>query len=525
MDFAADNIAMRFFVSFGRPRGGLGIGVARGILSQASRHILDTSVYYIICQTELHWNRLVRSGRARRAQRRRDDPKHENDPSTIDRPAKGKGTQEMNTIKRRTLLAGAVGVAGAAVALGAATAATQTPTTRSLKATGQVGSVSRIKFGPKDTLFVADWVNSKVHALHLPPATTAAGASFNIDDLDKPLRDVIGSEDFVIEDMTVRPGSGEVYVALSIGNDKVPVIVAVTADGKARPLDLAALKSTSAALDAPPSKDLTFWGRIAGRSFTVTDMVWRDGKLYLAGLSNQDFASTLRILPYPFAANAEMVSVEMYHTVHNQMETRAPIRAMTFADLGGKPHLVAAYLCTPLVTIPLDALKNGAHVKGKTVAEMGYAGIPVNLVGYSAFNFQTQKPEPYLMVANLFRESSIVPMSSVEEANAGTGYSTPTPFGQIAGVQHIGAATAGVLRIADQDDKFLVALRRDLATGKAQLVSINKTVVFRLSDFDVSEYLFPDYAYTDPQQAKQTLPMQNMLKVDEGYPAFVRKAG
>ncbi|UVO49955.1 hypothetical protein M0208_05250 [Sphingomonas sp. SUN019] len=428
----------------------------------------------------------------------------------------------MNHVKRRTVLAGAIGTVAS---FGAIAATAKSKKAGIVQKTGSIGSVSRIAFGPNNTLFVADWVNSKVHALSVASAAPATGASFNIDDLDTPLRNAFGDESFVLEDMTARAGSSEVYVALSLGPKKMPGIVAVTADGKVRPLDLAALKSTSAALDASPSKELTFWGKIPGRSFTVTDMVWRNGKLYLAGLSNQDFASTLRILPYPFDAKAEMISVEMYHTVHNQMETRAPIRAMTFADLGGSPYLVAAYLCTPLVTIPLEALKDGAHVKGKTIAEMGYAGIPVNLINYSAFNFQTQKPESYLMVANLFRESSIVPMSSVGEANAGPGHSAPTPFGEIAGVKHIGAATAGVIRIADQDQKFLVALRRDLATGKAQLVSINKTLVFRLSDFDVSEYLFPDYAYSDPNQVKNTLPMQNMLKVDEGYPDLIRKPG
>lgn len=422
-------------------------------------------------------------------------------------------------MNRRTVLAGAATVA---VALGIAPASGETSEGTKMQSTGKVGSVSRIAFGPENTLFVADWVNSRVHALALANAAPGAGAPFNIEDLDTLLRNALGADAYVLEDMATRPGGREVYLALSVGLEKSPAIVVVTADGSVRDVDLSGIETASAALDAPPSADLTFWGKIPGRSFTVTDMAWRDGKLYLAGLSNQDFASTLRILPYPFGDDASIASVEMYHTVHNQIETRAPIRAMTFADLDGAPHLVAAYLCTPLVTIPLDALRDGAHVKAKTIAELGYAGIPVNLLAYTAFNMMKQAKESYVLVANLFRESSIVPLASVEEANRGPGYSTPTPFGEIAGVQHIGAATSGVLRINEQDDRFLVALRRELSTGKAQLVSINKSLVFRLSDFDVSEYLFPDYAYTDPMQAKYTLPTQNMLKVDEGYAEFVR---
>jgi hypothetical protein len=75
-----------------------------------------------------------------------------------------------------------------------------------------------------------------------------------------------------------------------------------------------------------------------------------------------------------------------------------------------------------------------------------------------------------------------------------------------------------VMRIDNQNDMFFVALRRDLATGHAQLVSINKTATFRLSDYDISEYLFPDYRYTGPMQNNMIKPMQNMLKQAEGYP-------
>ncbi len=72
--------------------------------------------------------------------------------------------------------------------------------------------------------------------------------------------------------------------------------------------------------------------------------------------------------------------MEIYHAGHNLIETRAPIRAMSFTSWGGRPYLVAAYTCTPLVTIPLDDLKDGAHIRGKTVAELGYGGVPARNV-------------------------------------------------------------------------------------------------------------------------------------------------
>ena len=385
-----------------------------------------------------------------------------------------------------------------------------------------IESVSRIAFGPADTLFVADWTRSEVHALRLPSTAPDAGKPFNILDLDASFRRELGTDEVTLEDIAARPGGDEVYVAVSAGPHRTPAIVVAKADGSVRKLDLKATPETSAALEKAPDPSLKFWTEVPGRSFTVTDMKWRDGKLYVAGLSNQAFASSLRIIPYPFGRGAEMASVEMYHTTHDQVETRAPIRAMAFADLGGKPYLVAAYLCTPLVTIPLDALKDGAHVRAKTVAELGDSGASVQVLPYSAMDFATGKPASYLLVATEFRQGSVIPLSSLEQANGGPGYSKPVPFGEIAGVQRTGATMSPVMRIDNQDDHFFVALRRDLATGHAQLVSYDKLAGFRLSDYKVSEFMFPDYAYASDPEHAGIRRMQNMLKAEEGFTEAVR---
>ena len=57
----------------------------------------------------------------------------------------------------------------------------------------EIASVSRIAFGPPDTLFVADWVQSKVHALKLPKAAPDAGKPFNLMDLDTALVRALGT--------------------------------------------------------------------------------------------------------------------------------------------------------------------------------------------------------------------------------------------------------------------------------------------------------------------------------------------
>jgi hypothetical protein len=70
-----------------------------------------------------------------------------------------------------------------------------------------VRSISRIAFGPGDTIFVADWKEAKVHAFRLGPAARDEDKQFNVTDLDAVLRKVLGESELQIEDMAMRPGT------------------------------------------------------------------------------------------------------------------------------------------------------------------------------------------------------------------------------------------------------------------------------------------------------------------------------
>ena len=383
-------------------------------------------------------------------------------------------------------------------------------------------SVSRIAFGPSNILFVADWKAGCIHAFELPSAEPPDSKLFNLTRAEDAIRQALGASEFNLEDLAVRPQSNEAYIALTSLPSRDPVILVATAAGKIRKLDLDDLPATSAELPDQPDQSLVLWDHIPGRSFIVTDMQWYEGKLYVAGLSNQAFSSTLRILPYPFTGPSDMLSVEMYHTSHNQWETRAPIRAMTFAQLAGKPYLIAAYLCTPLVIIPVEELQPNAHVKAKTVAELGDAGIPVNLLTYQAQDLTTQKMVNYVLSVNLYLGSETIALNDIEHATQGPGLSTPVAYGTRGPLAINTAPLAPAFRVVNFNSDFFLALRRDPSSGHTQLVNYNKALGFRLSDMDVSEYLLPGYVYTGAQR-QYTLPVQNKMKIDEGYPDQVRK--
>jgi hypothetical protein len=384
-----------------------------------------------------------------------------------------------------------------------------------------IKSISRLAAGPENVLFVADWKSARIHAIALPPAAQKpAGTAFNILDLEDLLSRQVGGAKVTVEDMVVRPGTAEVYIAVSYGAAKTPALIVVASDQRARRINLNAAKSTSIALRDAPTSNYKFWRETPERSYTVTDMKWRDGELFIAGLSNQDFASTLRRIKYPFDSQQSVMSVEIYHTGHNLIETRAPIRAMSFATLRGTPYLVAAYTCTPIAIIPLDELKDGAHIRGKTIAELGYGNTPADLIAYTKTD--QGKTEDFLMLVNFELGASIIPVSELEAASARPGIETRVPFGQIAGLNVIPAPLAGAMRLDNLDEKSFIVVRRQLEKDALQLVTVWKELTFRLSDF-LSEYAFPQYSFKgDAFQLKYIKPGQDMLLKHEGFADHIK---
>src|SRR5262245_20373970 len=384
-----------------------------------------------------------------------------------------------------------------------------------------VKSISRLAAGPENVLFVADWKSARVHAITLPPAAQKpAGAAFNILDLEDLLSRQVGGAKVTVEDMVVRPGTAEVYIAVSYGAAKAPALIVVSSDQRARRVNLKAVQSTSIALRDAPTSDYKIWRETLERSFTVTDMKWRDGEVFIAGLSNQDFASTLRRIKYPFDSRQSITSVEIFHTGHNLIETRAPIRAMSFATLGGKPYLVAAYNCTPIAIIPLDELKDGAHIRGKTIAELGYGNTPADMLAYTKTN--QGKTEHFLMLVNFQLGSSIIPVSELEAASARPGIEKVVPFGQTAGLNVMPAPLAGTLRLDNLDEEWFIVVRRGLEQDKLQLVTIGKELSFRLTDH-LSEYAFPQHSFKgDAWQLEYIKPEQDRLLKHEGFADHIK---
>ncbi|MEO0525454.1 MAG: hypothetical protein AAF088_21315 [Pseudomonadota bacterium] len=383
-------------------------------------------------------------------------------------------------------------------------------------------SATVLEFADPTTLFVADSAGAKVHAYTLPEAEPAtASTAYTFEGFSRVLADIlsVSETEITFNDLAVNPATQAAFVSLSAGG--TAAVVMVTPDGTITPLDLASLPSTSTELGTAPDDGVTFWRDIPSASLTVTDLDYADGTLFVSGLSTGEFASTLNQIPYPFGGAAQSTSVEIYHAVHDQMETRAPIRAMEIVDLDGVQTVVAAYTCTPLVTLPTASLTDGAHVTGNTIAELGYGNTPLEVLSFDVYD-REGNASPFVMVVNRELQANLIPLEAVAAAANAPGLAEPVSMGMEAGVDTIQTPMSGVYQAADQDPQFLLALKRNLDTGAMDLVSIRKGVYLRLSDF-ISEYDFPDYVYAENQMGQGIKGFHNLLKAEEGFPELIEQ--
>ncbi|HSD39502.1 MAG TPA: hypothetical protein VLC92_18495 [Rhodocyclaceae bacterium] len=385
---------------------------------------------------------------------------------------------------------------------------------------GPVRSVGSMTFADANTVIVADWVGGEIHALKLTPAAPAAAQPYRLKNISSPVAQALHVQPDALrfEDMAFRPGTELAYITLSVQRGKAlePALVSVDSSGKVNVINLAKTPQTSVAIKQRPTADQKFWNDIPAASYTVTDLVFNEGKLYVAGLSNASFASTLRVYDFPFNGKSSTTSIEMYHAVHNQVETRAPIRKMTIATLDGEPTLIAAYTCTPLVTVALKDLKDGAHIVGKTIAELGWGSAPVDMVTFDAGQ------GPMVLLTNSHKSADLMTLESIAAASKQAGLSSPIkwPSEPYLGVKAIPVPISGIARLGNQNKDFLGAMRRDEATGRMELVSIRKGAFLRVSDF-INEYDFADFTYLPTDYFRG---VHQVLRTDEGYPELAARS-
>lgn len=277
----------------------------------------------------------------------------------------------------------------------------------------QMTSIGPLTFGPDGVLFAADTQAATIYALELgDKASGGAGGTQGVDAIDQKIAALLGTEakEILVTDLVVHPKTKNAYLAVMRGQGTAskPALLRVDGAGKIEVVAFDNLKHTNVTLPNAPNAGTN--PQRDPRQQSITDMAFADGRLYIAGLSNEEFASKLRTVKYPFATADNGTSVEIFHGNHGQLETRSPVYAFLPYSINNQPHLVAAYLCTPLVKFPVASLQPGTKVVGTTIAELGNRNRPIDMVLYK------KDGREFLLMSNTARGVMKIPTDGFANA-------------------------------------------------------------------------------------------------------------
>jgi hypothetical protein len=249
------------------------------------------------------------------------------------------------------------------------------------RGTPDIKSAGKLTFGPDDILFIGDTKSATVFAVATGNREgNASKASINVDDLATKIGDVVGGT-ATVNDLATNPATGNVFAAVTA--DGKPAIVQIDGAGKITQLALKDVRYSKAVLANAPADGATGRRRRNPRNDSITDIVWYEGKVLVSGLRSGDAPSSVRELVFPFAKSDKGVGVQIYHAAHGKDEDTSAMRTFVPLMIEGKPSLLAAYQCTPLVKIPLDELAAaGERITGTTVAELGNRNQPLDMISY-----------------------------------------------------------------------------------------------------------------------------------------------
>lgn len=275
--------------------------------------------------------------------------------------------------------------------------------------TVELQSAGAMTFGPDGILFVGDTKAGAIHAIQTSDAEVREPATeIQIKGLSAKLADLLNSPEpsIKIHDLAVNPLSGTVYLSISAGAKAEPAIVKVGQDGTLSKLSLNAPHARAVLSDVPESQ---VGRRGDPRDDAITDLIYRDGKLLVAGLAAGQAPSTVRELIFPFNDRVSAMNIEIYHAAHGRLEDYAPVRTFAPMVIDGEPALLAGFTCTPLVRFPVASSQKGEKVRGTTVAELGNRNRPLDMVIYQ------RNGQSFVLMANSARGVMKINLDAVDE--------------------------------------------------------------------------------------------------------------
>ncbi len=294
------------------------------------------------------------------------------------------------------------------------------------KGTPEMKSATHLAFGPEDILFVGDAKAATIFAIATGDTEgDAIKASINIENLPKAIGDLLHAAKVEINDLAVNPRTGSAFVAVT-ADDKAAV-VKIDGGGKITPLPLNEVSFAKAVLSNAPEDKVSGEGRrkMNRRLESITDIAYFENKVLVSGLSTKESPSTVRELNFPFSESDKGMGIEIYHAAHGKSEDGSAMRTFVPIMIDGEPNILGAYVCTPLVRIPVKELEaSGGKLKATTVAELGNMNRPLDMISYE------KDGASYLLLSNSARGVMKISTAGLKENK---GLTEPVRGGGVAG--------------------------------------------------------------------------------------------
>lgn len=320
--------------------------------------------------------------------------------------------------------------------------------------TPDLQSAGALAFGPDDVLFVGDTRSATVFAIATGDTEgTSVAGSLNIENLNGALSDVCEAE-ATINDLAVNPRTGTVFVSVMAGDE--PAICRIDGDGKITRLNLDGIPFAKVVLpDAPEDKEVKRGRRRRNpRNDAITDLAFYEGRVLVSGLRAGEAPSSVREFGFPFTEIDRGTGIAIYHAAHGKEEDYSAARTFVTLMIDGEPNLLAAYICTPLVKIPLDKLREASdRLEATTVAELGNRNRPLDMITYSKDGGE------YLLLSNSARGVMKITTSGL---NSNEGLTERVSGGGTAGQTYeTVSALDGVVQMDKLSDDHAVVLIAD----------------------------------------------------------------
>jgi len=327
-----------------------------------------------------------------------------------------------------------------------------------IKGNPEVKSINAMSFGPNGILFVGDSKSAAIFALDTKDVEPNENKErVFIEDFDVLIASSLGTsvDNIKITDMAVNPSSKNIFFSVNVG-DGTPVLLKLNGQ-EIENISLKDVSYSKTSLDNPISEDAKDRRGRSQRVWAISDMKYHKGKVMVTGLSNKEFGSTFRSIPFPFNDTQDQASLEIYHVAHGQYETKSPIKAFNVITIENKDYLMASYTCTPLVLFPIDDLKAGKHVKGRTVAELGAGNSPLDMISFE------KNGKPYFLMSNTNRPVMLFKYNEILDFKKSL--NSPQEGYGSTGVPYVSLPMVNVLQLDNLDAENVVYTQRS-SNGK-----------------------------------------------------------